>query len=118
MVQQAIQPGRIDLAREIHLQPDVVGDRQGLKQIAGLQHDADRGGPAPRSLRLRPPRELHALQHHVAAIRLVEPGEAGQQGRLAAAGGAHESHQLARGHAHADTPQRQGVSASPLWKKR
>ena len=72
--------------------------------------DADvlgaQSGPAPASGRwlIRSPADPDG-----AAVRVVQPGQAAQQRRLARPGGPDQRHELARGHVERHTPQGQGL---------
>ena len=75
-------------------------------RLPGLQLNADVLGPHPRPLGLRPPRQAPARKLDMAAIGLVEPGDAGEQRGLAASRGPHQRHDLAGCDAEANSAER------------
>ena len=75
------------------------------EQIARLREVADFGGAQGRALGFRPPRHLPPVKRHCAAIGFIQPGDAGEQGRFAAARWSLQRHRLAARHAKAGSAQ-------------
>ena len=73
----------------------VLRNRQMIEKIVGLSQEADRTRPKSRALGLGPPCHPPTADRDGPAIRLVEPGQAGEQSRLAAPGRTHECDGLA-----------------------
>src|SRR3954452_11233653 len=81
-------------------------------EVGLLVEQADVAAAQPRPVLLRSPREALAGDLHGAAVRLVQPGQAGQQRRLPRPRRTGDRHQLARREAQRHTAKRERLVVS------
>jgi len=114
-VVEQLAPARARLARrQPREQPgelDVVGDREVGDEVEELKDEADLAAAQLRPGRLAELVDSAAAEVDLAGCGSVEPAEQVQQGRLAAARGAHDADELALGDRQVDAAQRRDRDA-------
>src|SRR5699024_7866745 len=89
---------------------DVLCCRDRREEVELLEHEADRGGPDRRALRVGKSAQVLPLDQHRTRARVVESAEDRQQGALAGAGGAEDRELLPCVDPHVG-----GVQSSDRW---
>jgi hypothetical protein len=74
---------------------DVLERGQDRQQVVGLEDETGLAGPKVGPLIVTHGSQRDAFEQHVAALEIVQPGKAVQQGRLAAPARAHDGDHLA-----------------------
>jgi hypothetical protein len=104
--EELLQAKFVGLVGKQHLQAHIALQRQMVEKVAGLQDYANVAGAKLRSQGLGPPSKALTHQFDMPAVRLVQPGEASEQRRLAAARRSHDGYELAGIELEAHAPQR------------
>ena len=94
--------GRVGIAGELQRHRDVFQRRHGRDQMKRLKHDADLAAAEAGQRILVEGIERGAVDHHLSAVRTLQPRHHHQQGRFAGAGRSDQADRLARCHTKAD----------------
>src|SRR6476659_5271835 len=105
----ACRPIGIRTACEALCEKYVGADVEVAEQIATLEEHSDRARAHACAFAPRAPRQALSADAHDSAARVVEPCEAGEQRRLAAARWSHHRDDLAASCRQRDAPQRAGL---------